>query len=217
MGQQKQKTRFITIEGAEGVGKSFFMEHLSKSLNRLGIRHITTREPGGTPVGESLRAIFSQPPKNEKLSIEAEFLMISAARSQHVQHKIIPALFQGNWVVCDRYVDSSRVYQGVLGGLSQTFIDMVSSQCTQSLQPEVTFLLDCDVDLSLARVAKRQMKATDVTRYDQASQSFHQQLRQAFLGLARVHQERICILNSALDINILIDQAIKHLKKRCFI
>ena len=215
--KKHQNSCFISVEGAEGVGKSFFIESLSAHLSKIGIKHIKTREPGGTVIGESIRDIFSRPPGDESLSIEAEFLLIAAARAQHVQKKIAPSLKNNIWVLCDRYVDSSRVYQGSLGGLSQSFIETTSEQCTKNLHPDVTFLLECDVDLALMRLSKRQVKESDIKRYDDATRSFHEQLKRAFHELALRHSYRIVRLNSAESIQSLLRIAQDQLEKRCLL
>ena len=159
---------FITIEGGEGVGKSFFIKYLSESLKQQGFDHILTREPGGTKLAEKLRALLSDPiTAEEELCMEAELLIISAARAQHVQHKILPSLSSGVSVLCDRFADSSFVYQGKLGGLTEDFIENITNKCTKGLQPDLTFLLDCPLELSQERMQGRTNDGTEVTKYDQ--------------------------------------------------
>lgn len=204
---------FITCEGGEGVGKSSFVEKLLLELNKR-VRAIGTREPGGSPVGEAIRSIFNHPPKNEKLTPEAEFFLVSAARIQHVVNKIEPNLHAGNWVICDRFADSSLVYQGILGGLSREFLDMVNRQSTFNLNPHTTFLLDCQVDISLARVQKRKIDDPRDTRYDRADRAYHVKIREAYLQLAREFPNRYVILDAQVSTDALVQEAIKKLEER---
>lgn len=192
---------FITIEGGEGVGKSTYLQQLRLALeNRQGFGEvITTREPGGTEIGRRLRQIFVDPPEHEALTIEAEFMIVSAARAQHVQELILPAVKQGKIVLCDRYADSSRAYQGVLGGVSKDFIERVIEKTTYGLEPTLTILLDCSVEISMARVGTRnvdQQHGDGASRYDDAQKSVHQKLRNAFLDIAALAPERFIVQNA---------------------
>lgn len=214
---------FITIEGGEGVGKSLFVKNLSNALSAAGVALVTTREPGGTPTADKVREIFARPAAGDPLSMEAEALLVSASRAQHVSRLIRPALSAGKWVLCDRFADSTRVYQGKIGGIPRAALEQMILFSTGGLGPHLTFLLDCDVDVSLARLqvrsgaAAEKSKAADdlgrgrgeqgdrveqlspdleVKRYDSAKRSFHERLRLCYNELAAENPERIVILNA---------------------
>ena len=205
---------FITCEGGEGVGKSSFLEKLLIELQERRLPVLGTREPGGSPVGEALRPIFNHPPKNDPLTPEAEFLLISASRVQHVVNKIQPALHAGIWVICDRFSDSSLVYQGVLGGLPREFLDLVIRHSTFGIEPHLTFLLDCPVDISLARVQKRRMDQPRETRYDRADRVYHVKIREAYLNLAEEFAGRYIILDAQQSTDRLVAEAVSYLQER---
>lgn len=218
----KKKGRFITIEGGEGVGKSLFLSHFVPKLSNLGVSVVSTREPGGTTVAENLRKIFSVPPKDESLLVETELFVISAARAQHVKHKIIPSLTQGHWVVCDRFADSTRIYQGFVGGLADSFIEDVIKHSTFGLEPDLTFILDCDVNIALTRLKARDnsQKAASkevqdgAGRYDEAKLSLHKNLRKGFQVLQEKFPQRIVILDGSKEIQTVVAQAIQIVKDR---
>lgn len=214
--KKQEKSFFITVEGGEGVGKSLFLKKLSEALSAYSIKHIVTREPGGTVIAEKLRAIFNDPECEEALTVEAEFLIVSAARAQHIKNRVLPALNSGKSVLCDRFVDSSRVYQGALGGLSSEFIEGISRACLYGVSAGVTFLLDCESSLSLSRLEKRTALSSEEgekkTRYDAKSFSFHKAIREAFLDLARKNPERIKVLDASLEPDMVVDEALKALK-----
>lgn len=201
--------KFISIEGGEGVGKSLLASGLARVLDKYGINSIVTREPGGTPAANRLRDVFVSPPKDDPLTIEAEFCILSAARAQHVAKKILPLLEKGTWVICDRFSDSSRVYQGKMGGVDKDFVEQVIRKTTKGLEPDLTFLLDCDVDISLSRVKTRsELPSQDVSRYDLAEKSFHQKLQQAFKELASEFPSRIVVVDAS--------DTVEHVEEKCF-
>ncbi len=208
------KGLFITCEGGEGVGKSSFLKKLLIEIENKGIQIISTREPGGSPVGEAIRPLFNHPPKGDPLTPEAEFFLVSAARIQHVVHLIQPKIQAGIWVLCDRFADSSIVYQGILGGLPRDFINLVIGHSTFHLTPHTTFLLDCPVDISLARVEKRKLDQPRDTRYDRADRAYHVKIREAYLNLAHEFPERYVLLDAQESTEKLVQTAIKKLEER---
>ncbi len=216
--QQLKKPFFITIEGGEGVGKSYFISHLSKFLKKQRFEHLLTREPGGTKIAERLRSLFNDPVTHEEsFTPEAEFLIISAARAQHIKNAIIPAMNNNLWILCDRFVDSSFVYQSTVGGLPSDFIERVTEQCTFGIEPDITFLLDCDLDLASKRMMDRSLSTTsnqEKTRYDKKSKTFHEKVRKGFLARAEQEPERIKIIDSSLPIETIINQVADHIKKK---
>jgi dTMP kinase len=216
------KGRFITIEGGEGVGKSLFQEMLAKDLTAvlgpLGL--ITTREPGGTPAADQIRSLFGNPPAQDAYLMETEAFLVSAARAQHVGRLIRPALQRGTWVLCDRFADSTRVYQGKLGNLDEAMIESLISLSTQRLEPDLTFLLDCDVQLSQSRLTARSVQAVSgeksdpIIRYDEAKKSFHERLRQGYLALLPRFPQRIVRLDAALPVARVVKDAKTILAQR---
>ena len=134
-----QVGKFISIEGGEGVGKSTFTKAIVNYLRERGVEHISTREPGGTKVAQKIREVFVSPPKDEELNMMTELLLVNAARCQHVEKLIRPALSDNKWVICDRYVDSTMVYQGALGGVDQSCLKTLTEYATRGLMPDLTF------------------------------------------------------------------------------
>lgn len=158
---------------------------------------IKTREPGGTPAADLIRGIFASPPENDSFCMMTEALLISAARAQHVEKVIRPALTAGKWVLCDRYTDSTRVYQGILGRIESTRLESLIELSTDGLEPDLTFLLDCDVKVAAARRDQRSVNHNDaIKRYDDAKAEFHEQLRHAYLSLASRFPDRIVTINA---------------------
>ena len=208
--KRQEKTFFVTVEGGEGAGKSLFIKKLSAALAKCSVEHITTREPGGTIIAEKLRDIFHEAPASEEFTTEAEFFIVSAARAQHVKNKII----------CDRFVDSSSVYQGTLGGLSKSLMESVSMSCLFGVQIDVTFLLDCDPAIGLARVEERVQisgNSSDKTRFDAKPLEYHKKIREAFLALAQKEPSRFKILDSNKSPDKLVEEAIQHLERLSFL
>jgi dTMP kinase len=206
---------FISVEGGEGVGKSLFLSLLHAGLSELKISVLMTREPGGTPIGEKIRELFSNPPISDPLTIEAELMLISAARAQHIQNLIKPSLRAGSWVLSDRYVDSTRIYQGVLGGISQEFVETVISGTTFGLVPDLTFVLDCDPEISIERIRARSQSDQDgASRYDNAKLASHRKIREGFRALASRFPERIVNLDASREPQVIAAQGIQIVKDR---
>ncbi len=203
------KPRFLTIEGGEGVGKSSFIAAFAKALQESGKLIITTREPGGTVVAERIRTLFATPPKEEPLQMGAEFLLIAAARAQHVSVKIKPSLASGTWVLCDRFTDSSLVYQGIVGGLPLPTITAINEFACAGLKPDLTLLLDCNPELAKSRLPGRGAQASDgPQRYDEAEMSFHKRIRDGFLQVAAMDPKRIVVLDASLPISANVERAL---------
>jgi dTMP kinase len=208
---------FISCEGGEGVGKTLFLTSLSQKLKSLGVSTLVTREPGGTGIGEQIRQIFSHPPEGEPLTAEAELFLLSAARAQHVMHKVIPTLKRGVWVLCDRYYDSTYVYQGLLRQLNHDFVDYVVQSSIYGIQPRLTFLLDCSTEVSFDRLQRREEEKSNgfrPTRFDKAQREQHESIRQAYLSLAKDFPQRIEILDAQLSARDMAEQALKILKSK---
>jgi len=175
--------KFITLEGGEGSGKSTCIKFITTWLESQGIQYVVTREPGGTPLAEEIRNLILSH-REEKMHDETELLLMFAARSQHINEKIKPAIEQGTWVISDRFVDSSYVYQGAARGGDLTKIDLLASWVLQGCKPDKTLLFDVPVEIGLNRVAKRAQS----DRLDDEPMAFHQMVRDAFLTRAKTSE-----------------------------
>lgn len=205
---------FITVEGGEGVGKTLFTKMLTDQLIAAGTQVKTTREPGGTPAAQAIRELFLNPPKEESLEALTELFLVSAARHQHVTRLIKPALNSGQWVLCDRFVDSSRVYQSIVGGCERANLETVAKLSVAECEPDLTLLLDCSVDVSLDRLSRRGGEGQLQNRYDAASMAFHKRLREGFLQLADEFPDRIEILDASQDARVVVNQAYNIIKEK---
>ncbi|MEX0753030.1 MAG: dTMP kinase [Xanthobacteraceae bacterium] len=186
--------RFITFEGGEGSGKSTHATLLAQRLNAAGIDALVTREPGGSPGAEIIRhVILSGAAK--PLGPEAEAILFASARSDHVSATIRPALERGTWVVSDRFADSTRVYQGIVGEVDQRLIEGLERIAVGETKPDLTFVLDLPAELGLARALKRRGDA-GADRFESETLEFHEKLRAAYRDLALGESER-CVLIDA--------------------
>ncbi len=183
--------RFITVEGTEGTGKSSNIAVLVDCLTRAGIEVVTTREPGGTPLAEQIRALLVDSGE-EAIPEIAELLLMFAARSLNVNNVVLPALEAGKWVVCDRFTDSSRAYQGAGRGLPMETIDRLAGWVHGEHWPDLTILLDAPVDVGLERAGRR--GAAD--RFEQEQVLFFERARECYLNLALAEPERFAIIDS---------------------
>ncbi len=213
--QGQTKGKFVTLEGGEGVGKSTLIRGLTSWLAEKNIHAVVSREPGGTPIADQVRGIFKSPPAGDEITAETEALLVSAARAQHVAKVIQPALKDGDWVLCDRFTDSTRVYQGLLGGVAMNDLEWMIRFSTQGLQPDLTFLLDCDVGISATRIGSTSnSERDDASRYDQASAVVHERLRQGFRRVAGFFPGRFYILNAALSPDQVLSEATNALREK---
>lgn len=206
--------KFISVEGGEGVGKSSFIEALTERLGAKGLDVVGTREPGGTPTAQAIRQIFMSPPGDDPLDVKAELFLVSAARCQHLQKLIKPSLKKGSWVICDRFHDSTRVYQGVGGGVPEEELETLIDLSVGDSHPDLTFLLDCDVQVAMERVAGRAESEESGNRYDEASASFYKTLRDGFLTMARRFPDRIVVLDASQTKDHVLGQALEELERR---
>jgi dTMP kinase len=188
--------RFITFEGGEGTGKSTHSTLLADRLTSAGIRVKLTREPGGSPGAEVIRHVLLSGVA-KPLGVEAEALLFAAARGDHVRNTIEPALVQGLWVICDRFIDSTRVYQGALGHLDPLFIRALERVTVGDLKPDLTFILDVPAEVGLARANKRRGERV-ADRFEAESRAFHEALRDAYLRLVAEEPDR-CIAIDATE------------------
>ncbi|GLS20301.1 thymidylate kinase [Labrys miyagiensis] len=184
--------RFITFEGGEGVGKSTQIRRLAASLNNLGVQTLMTREPGGSPHAEKLREVLLSGGA-KPFGPFAETILFNAARDDHLEATIRPALAQGIWVLCDRFIDSTRAYQGVLGEIEPDLIRSMERVVVGNTMPDLTLILDLPARDGLARARARSAQAD---RFEAESLSFHEKLREAFLAIAEYEPKRCAVINA---------------------
>lgn len=187
------KGRFITVEGGEGAGKSTQTERIGAWLAERGQTVVQTREPGGTRLAEQLRSTLLDA-RNTSLSGLAELLLMFAARAQHLDELIRPALRRGEWVVCDRFTDATWAYQGGGRGLPAEPIAALENLVHGDLQPEITLLLDVPVSIGLDRVARR----GEADRFEREPEDFFERVRQAYLARAEANPGRFEIIDASL-------------------
>ena len=190
--------QFITLEGIEGAGKSTVASYLAELLAGQGIVVRLTREPGGTPLAERVRRIVLER-GTEQLSAVTETLLMFAARDLHLQHVIRPALARGEWVVCDRFTDATRAYQGSGRGVDPALIDSLAQAVHPQLMPDCTLLLDLPVAAGLERACNRGGGGAD--RFEAEETSFFERVRAGYLALARREPARVHIVDAAAPLN----------------
>lgn len=187
---------FITFEGPEGAGKSSVVSAVAKRLRDAGVDVLTTREPGHGPIGSAIRDILLH---GENMSAKAELFLFLADRSQHVASVIRPALAEGKLVLCDRYSDSTYVYQAVARGLDRRFIDDANEFATEGLVPDRTFLLDVTPEIGLARLSKKD-------RLDGEPIEFHRRVREAFVSLASQNPVRWKVIDASCPLEEVVER-----------
>ena len=191
--------KFITFEGGEGSGKSTQAQRLAALVRDAGIDVVLTREPGGTPFAEQVRHLILSG-TTAKHGATAEALLFFAARADHVETLIRPALAGGKWVICDRFTDSTRVYQGAAGSVSADAIESLNRIAAGGTQPDLTLILDIDAAVGLARATERReasgKTAASADPYEQRSLEFHERLRQGYLDVARADPARCQIVDA---------------------
>ena len=191
-GQNATPARFIVLEGIEGTGKSTHAAHLADWLTRKGRQVVTVREPGGTPLGERLRALLLDPGVGS-MSPQAEVLLMFAARSASIQQVILPALERGAWVVCDRFVESSYAYQAYGRGVPIEHVRSLDRQIVGELKPDLTVILDAPPELGLSRKAGPESR----DRFEQESLKFFERVRRGYLERARAGGERCLVVDAS--------------------
>lgn len=190
----QSRGRFITFEGGEGSGKSTQIQRMARRLEADGVDVVVTREPGGSPGAEIVRHLVLSG-MGKLLGAEAETLLFAAARDDHVHSVIAPALARGQWVLCDRFSDSTRAYQGQLGHVAPGVLNAMQRVTIGNLRPDLTFILDVPVDVGLHR-AKLRRGSDAPDRFEGENLLFHQQLRDAYRDIAANEPQR-CVLISA--------------------
>src|SRR5262245_5885911 len=204
--------KFITFEGGEGTGKSTHSAMLAHRLKALGVGVQLTREPGGSPGAEAIRHVLLSGAA-KPLGPEVEAILFAAARDDHVAQVIEPALSRGKWVICDRFTDSTRIYQGELGKVDRAFIGGLERLTIGDLKPNLTIILDVPAELGLERVSKRRGGAV-VDRFENETLEFHQKLREAYLKLAKSEPERCVLVDARGDRKEVAEQIWELVNKR---
>lgn len=187
--------KFITVEGGEGVGKSSNIEFIASTLKAKGIECIVTREPGGTPLAEEIREVLIQR-RAETVHPDTELLLMFAARAQHLNEKIIPALEQGVWVVCDRFTDATFAYQSGGRQLPSEKVSNLETFVQGSLRPDVTLLLDAPIEIGMARASKR----AELDRFEEEKVEFFSRVRNTYLERARKDSNRFVVIDASLEL-----------------
>ena len=189
------KGRPITFEGGEGAGKSTQIRILANRLAQAGVEIAATREPGGSPHAERLRE-FLLSGRAAPLGALGEAMLFAAARIDHVDSLIAPALARGAFVLCDRFIDSTRAYQGAMGKADPRMIAVLEKVALGDLKPDLTIVLDLPAPAGLTRAAHRRGAATQPDRFEREELSFHEGLRNAFLDIASKEADRCCVVDS---------------------
>ena len=189
--------KFITFEGGEGAGKSTQVERLAERLRALGLSVVVSREPGGSAGAEAIRHVLLSGAA-KPLGPHAEAILFAAARADHLRQTIRPALERGQWVISDRFADSTRIYQGVLGNVDARLIARLEKLTVGELGPDLTIILDIPPEEGLARVTRRRGDAP-IDRFEAEAFDFHKKLREAYLELAEREPNRCVVINAGAD------------------
>ena len=206
--------RFISFEGGEGAGKSTQIKKLAERLETAKLRAILTREPGGSPGAEVIRHLLLSG-VGKLLGAEAETLLFAAARDDHVRTVILPALTQGTWVLCDRFSDSTRAYQGKLGKVAPAVLNAMERVTIGDLKPDLTIILDVPVEIGLRRAAARRGQGAP-DRFESEDVKFHQELREAYKEIAAANPDRCVLIDATGDSNAVAAQIWAALHDRFF-
>jgi dTMP kinase len=206
--------RFITFEGGEGSGKSTQIKTLAERLDAVKMRAIVTREPGGSPGAEIIRHLVLSG-MGKLLGPDAETLLFAAARDDHVRTVIRPALSQGIWVLCDRFSDSTRAYQGRLGNVSPELLNAMERVTIGDLKPDLTFILDVPVEIGMQRAAARRGSGAP-DRFEAEDVRFHRQLREAYRQIAAGEPKRCVLIDASADPGTVAAMIWTALRERLF-
>lgn len=191
--------RFITLEGGDGAGKSTQARRLGARLEALGHEVVLTREPGGSPFAERIRALLVSADAIDRAQL-AETLLFNAARADHLAQTIRPALAAGKWVICDRFSDSTRAYQGIGGGIPRATLDALDTIVLGPTRPVLTLVLDIDPQDGLSRARSRGSNvAASPDRFEREGLAYHRQLRDAFLAIAAQEPGRCQVIDAGAD------------------
>ncbi|HET9281866.1 MAG TPA: dTMP kinase [Candidatus Angelobacter sp.] len=217
---QRQRGKFITFEGLDGVGKSTQLENLAANLRERGIQVITTRQPGGTALGQKLRTVLLSS-RTAGLSPLAELALMFADRAQDIDEQIIPALERGQWVLCDRFTDSSEAYQGGGRQLGSDLVLQLHKSLCHDLQPDLTILMLSDAARAVARARRRnadQAKQTkdDESRFEKESRAFYERVLAAYMAIAKRSPQRVATVDATDPIAKVQKKIAKIVEERFF-
>jgi dTMP kinase len=204
---------FITFEGGEGAGKSTQLRHLAQKLRDHGVETVTTREPGGTPLAEKLREMLLAG-RAAAFGPLGEAALFSAARIDHIDAVIAPALARGAFVLCDRFADSTRAYQGAQGKADPRMIALLEHVAVGPVRPNLTILLDLPAEEGLARASRRRSAGAEPDRFEREDLQFHEGLRRAFLDIANGDPHRCCIVDATQPVDAVADAIWKLVEAR---
>ena len=208
---------FITVEGGEGAGKTTLIEILVEELTSRGMNVVRTREPGGTALGNEIRGLLLNKEKHLPIIDKAELLLFLAARAQHIEEVIAPAIATGKTVVCDRFNDSTVAYQGAARGLGTDYVRSLCNQVCGDVLPSLTFYLDVDPSIGLQRTrraAKENASVGEVDRIESEAMEFHTKVREAFLSMARSEPERFVVIDASGTLATVSEALIKAIAAR---
>jgi dTMP kinase len=208
--------RFITFEGLDGSGKSTHLEMLAGVLRGQGLEVWTTREPGGTAIGERIRGLLLDS-RTQQLVPLAELALMFASRAQHIAEVILPSVHRGAWVLCDRYTDSSEAYQGAGRQLGAEAVLTLHRVLCLGLQPDLTLLLDNDVAASLARARRRNLAAEgdgDENRFEQENRAFYERVQQQFLAIAQREPGRVAVIDARRPLEAVHNDVVAAVRQR---
>ncbi|PCK03545.1 MAG: dTMP kinase [Alteromonadaceae bacterium] len=186
------KGKFVTVEGGEGVGKTTNISFIKQRLEDAGHKVLLTREPGGTPLSEELREILLAK-REEAVDPSAELLLVFAARAQHLNSVIIPAINRGEWVLCDRFTDATYAYQGYGRGLSVELVMQLESLVQGDIRPDKTFYLDLDVEIGLKRASAR----ASLDRFESEDMAFFRRVREGYLARVNMSPDRYYVIDAS--------------------
>jgi dTMP kinase len=205
---------FVSFEGSEGCGKSTQIREIRNLLESKGLRTLATREPGGTPLGEVIRDLLKFAPEGRGMCPQAELLLFAASRAQLVREVIIPALTEGQWVLADRFHDSSLVYQGIARGLGLDPVRLINEFALGQCRPDITFLLDMDAPVAWARANAATRESGRKDRMEEEDSTFYEAVRQGYLELAAREPDRFVIISAAGEVQTIRDQIWTTLTQR---
>jgi dTMP kinase len=203
--------KIISFEGIEGTGKSTQIQHLRTFLSSKNIDSIAIREPGNTYIGEQIRHLLQHDPDVHNMCAETELLLFEASRAQLVRELILPAILKNTWVICDRFFDSSTAYQGAARQLSETIVQQLNHFAAGICIPDLTILLDIDVDLALQRLRMRKVQKD---RIEQESAEFFRRVREKYLQLTAEEPMRFLTIDATLPLETIAEKICTHVQKR---
>lgn len=208
----RQRGIFISFEGSEGCGKSTQIQRLTESLKSRGISYILSREPGGTAIGEKIRHLLKH--TSVPLCPHTELFLFAASRAQLVREVLYPALLTGSFVICDRFLDSTTVYQGIARNLPSDLIQCVNQHAAENCIPDITFLLDMDAPQALKRATLRRTDQDLCDRMEEEPVEFYEKVRTGYLECARKDPDRFLVLNAEQTADSLSHTVMKTLEAR---